>query len=93
MANTKEIDQVVRVLKSAAPKTEQEGMTLGPESYLSAEDNLKILERVGSPVLKVYYDVGNSTDKGRDVLKEIPRLGKLICEFHFKDANFRLGQG
>jgi sugar phosphate isomerase/epimerase len=68
-------------------------MILGLESYLSAEDNLKILERVGSPAVKVYYDVGNSTDKGRDVLKEIPLLGKLICEFHFKDANFRLGQG
>jgi sugar phosphate isomerase/epimerase len=60
---------------------------------LSAEDNLKILERVGSPALKVYYDVGNSTDKGRDVLKEIPLLGKEICEFHFKDANHMLGQG
>jgi len=93
MANTKEIDQVVRVLKGAARKAEKEGMTLGLESYLSAEDNLKILERVGSPALKVYYDVGNSTDKGRDVLREIPLLGKLICEFHFKDANFRLGQG
>ena len=93
MGSTKEIDQVVRVLKGAAPKAEKEGMTLGLESYLSAEDNLKILERVGSPALKVYYDVGNSTDKGRDVLKEIPLLGKLICEFHFKDANFRLGQG
>jgi sugar phosphate isomerase/epimerase len=68
-------------------------MILGLESYLSAEDSLKILERVGSPAVKVYYDVGNSTDKGRDVLREIPLLGKLICEFHFKDANFRLGQG
>jgi sugar phosphate isomerase/epimerase len=93
MANTKEIDQVVRVLKGAAPKAEKEGIILGLESYLSAEANLKILERVGSPALRVYYDVGNSTDKGRDVLKEIPLLGKLICEFHFKDGNFRLGQG
>ena len=93
MANTKEIDQVVKVLKSAAPKAEKEGMILGLESYLSAEDNLKILERVGSPALQVYYDVGNSTDKGRDVLKEIPLLGKLICEFHFKDGNFMLGRG
>jgi L-ribulose-5-phosphate 3-epimerase len=93
MANTKEIDHLVGVLKSAAPKAEKEGMILGLESYLSAEDNLKILDRVGSPALKVYYDVGNSTDKGRDVLKEIPLLGKLICEFHFKDANYRLGQG
>ncbi len=93
MANTEEIDQVVRVLKGACSKAEKKGMILGLESYLSAEDNLKILERVDSPALKVYYDVGNSTDKGRDVLREIPLLGKLICEFHFKDANFRLGQG
>ncbi len=93
MAKTAEIDQVVRVLKGAAAKAEELGMLVGLESYLSAEDNLKVLERVGSPALRVYYDVGNSTDKGRDVLREIPLLGKLICELHFKDANFRLGQG
>jgi L-ribulose-5-phosphate 3-epimerase len=93
MANTKEIDQVVRVLKDTAPKAEKEGMILGLESYLSAEDNLKILERVGSPALKVYYDVGNSTDKGRDAIEEILLLGKRICEFHFKDGTFRLGRG
>jgi L-ribulose-5-phosphate 3-epimerase len=93
MSNPKEIDHLVGVLRSAAPKAEKEGIVLGLESYLSAEDNLKIIDRVGSPMLKVYYDVGNSTDKGRDVLKEIPLLGKQICEFHFKDGNFMLGHG
>jgi sugar phosphate isomerase/epimerase len=93
MAKTGEIDHLVKVLKDVCPKAENERITIGLESYLSAEDNLKILDRVGSPALKVYYDVGNSTDKGRDVLKEIPMLGKLICEFHFKDGNFMLGQG
>jgi sugar phosphate isomerase/epimerase len=93
MANAQEIDHLVGVLKGAAPKAEKEGIILGLESYLSAEDNLTILDRVGSPALRVYYDVGNSTDKGRDVLKEIPLLGRRICEFHFKDAHFRLGRG
>jgi sugar phosphate isomerase/epimerase len=93
MAKTAEIDHLVGVLKDAAAKAEKQSIIIGLESYLSAEDNLKILERVGSPALKVYYDVGNSTDKGRDVLKEIPLLGKEICEFHFKDANHMLGQG
>ncbi len=93
MAKTREIDHLVKVLKDVCPKAEKQGVTIGLESYLSAEDNLKILDRVGSPALKVYYDVGNSTDKGRDVLKEIPMLGKLICEFHFKDGGFMLGQG
>ena len=27
------------------------------------------------------------------MLKEIPFLGKRICEFHFKDGGFMLGQG
>ena len=43
--------------------------------------------------MKVYYDVGNSTDKGRDILKEIRTLGKLICEFHAKDGDYMLGRG
>ena len=93
MANTKEIDHLVEVVKNVAPKAEREGIIIGLENYLSAEDNMKIVERIGSPAVQVYYDVGNSTDKGRDVLKEIRTLGKLICEFHAKDAGHMLGQG
>ncbi len=93
MAKTDEIDHLVKVLQEACAKAEKQAVTIGLESYLSAEDNLKLLDRVSSPALKVYYDVGNSTDKGYDVLKEIPLLGKRICEFHFKDGNFMLGQG
>lgn len=93
MSRTAEIDYLVGVLKQAAPKAEKLGIVLGLEDYLSAEDNMKIIDRVGSSAMKVYYDVGNSTDKGRDVNKEIRTLGKLICEFHAKDAGHMLGQG
>jgi sugar phosphate isomerase/epimerase len=93
MAKTAEIDHLVKVLKQSAAKAEKLGVTIGLENYLSAEDNLRIIERVGSGAVKVYYDVGNSTDKGRDVTKEIPVLGKQICEFHFKDDGYMLGQG
>lgn len=93
LSRTQEIDRLVNVLKRASAKAEKLGITIGLESYLSAEDNITILDRVGSRALKVYYDVGNSTDKGRDVLKEIPLLGDRICEFHFKDGRFPLGQG
>ena len=48
---------------------------------------------MGSPAVRVYYDVGNSTDKGRDVAEEIRSLGSLICQFHAKDGRFMLGQG
>ena len=93
MAKTKEIDHLVKVLKDCSAKAEKQGISIGLESYLSAEDNMKIIDRVGSPGLKVYYDVGNSTDKGRDIYKEIRMLGKLICEFHAKDGRHMLGQG
>ena len=93
MGNSGEIDHLVKVLKDVCLKAEKAGITIGLESYLSAEDCTKIVDRVGSPAMKIYYDVGNSTDKGRDVLREIPLLGKLICEFHFKDGDFMLGHG
>ena len=42
----------------------------------------------------VYYDVGNSTGNGFDVVKEIRWLGKdRICEFHLKDNPHYLGEG
>ncbi len=95
MSNTREIDHLVKILKDVAPRAEKEGIVIGLENYLSAKDNMKIIDRVGSPAVKVYYDVGNSTDKGYDILKEIRELGRrgLICEFHAKDGRFMLGQG
>jgi len=93
MSQTVEIDHLVKVLRDVASKAEKLGIVIGLENYLSAGDNRKIIDRVGSPTVKVYYDVGNSTDKGRDVAQEIRSLGKLICEFHAKDGQHMLGKG
>lgn len=92
MNNTAEIDVVVARLKEAAPKAEKAGVKIGLENYLSAEDNMRLIDRVGSPALAVYYDVGNSTDKGYDVYREIRLLGKLICQIHVKDGKTPLGE-
>jgi L-ribulose-5-phosphate 3-epimerase len=91
--NKTQVDRFVEAAKGVVPKAEQCGVMIGMENWLSAADHLRIIERVGSPALKVYYDVGNSTDKGRDVAKEIRMLGKHICELHAKDAGHMLGQG
>ncbi|MDY0169627.1 MAG: sugar phosphate isomerase/epimerase family protein [Thermoguttaceae bacterium] len=95
MSNTAEIDHLVGVLRDVAPSAEKAGVVIGLENYLSAADNLKLIDRVGSPALSVYYDVGNSTDKGYDILAEIRELGRkgLICQFHAKDGGHRLGGG
>jgi sugar phosphate isomerase/epimerase len=87
------IDHTVEVLKRLAPAAEKAGVIFGLENYLSAGENLDILRRVGSPAVQVYYDVGNSTDKGYDIYKEIRTLKGRVCEFHAKDAGYMLGHG
>lgn len=93
MSDAPGIDHAAKVIQEAAKKAEKQGVTIGLENWMSADDHRRMIERIGSPAVKVYYDVGNSTDRGRDVLKEIRALGPLICEFHFKDANHLLGHG
>jgi len=86
--------KTIEVLKSVADKAEQKGITLALENTLRAEENIEIVEKVGSPFVRVYYDIGNSTYNGYDVPKEIRMLGtKYIAQFHFKDGGFLLGRG
>jgi L-ribulose-5-phosphate 3-epimerase len=87
------IDRTVELLKELAPRAQKAGVILGLENYLSAEENLEILERVGSRAVQVYYDVGNSTDKGYDIYKEIRMLKGNICAMHAKDGGHMLGAG
>jgi sugar phosphate isomerase/epimerase len=87
------VDEVVRRLKTVGPKAEKAGVYLGIESWLSADQHLEILERVGSPAVRVYYDLCNSTDMGYDIAAEIRKLGSRICEFHAKENGALLGQG
>ena len=94
LTNYAEMDYVAGVLKELAPAAEKAGVTLGLEDTISAEDNVRIMERSGSAAVKVYYDVGNSTNGGFDVVKEIRWLGAArICQMHLKDNPHYLGEG
>jgi L-ribulose-5-phosphate 3-epimerase len=86
--------EVIRRLKIAAPKAEKMGITLGIESYLTAEEHLDMIQKIGSPAVKVYYDFRNAADAGNDVFKEMKLLGKdAICELHIKENGVLLGKG
>jgi sugar phosphate isomerase/epimerase len=87
-------DEVIRRLKRAAPKAEDAGVVLGIESWMNADDHLRILDAVDSPSVQVYYDVANMENQGYDIYQEIRRLGReRICEIHCKENGFLLGQG
>jgi sugar phosphate isomerase/epimerase len=87
-------NEVIRKLKVVMPKAEKMGITMGIESYLSAEEHMDIIQKVGSKNLKVYYDFRNSADAGYNVIEEIRWLGKdIICELHMKENGSLLGEG
>jgi sugar phosphate isomerase/epimerase len=89
-----EMDYVGDALRELAPEAEAAEVILGLEDTISAEDNVRIMERSRSENVLVYYDVGNSTKAGFDVVKEIRWLGKdRICQFHLKDNPHYLGEG
>jgi len=89
-----EMDYVGDALKELGPEAEKAGVILGIEDTISAEDNIRIVDRSQSKAVLVYYDVGNSTQGGFDVLKEIRWLGKnRICQIHLKDNPHYLGEG
>ncbi|HEY2015506.1 MAG TPA: sugar phosphate isomerase/epimerase family protein [Bryobacteraceae bacterium] len=89
-----EMDRVGDALREIAPEAEKSKVILGLEDTISAENNVRIMERSRSKNVLVYYDVGNSTVAGFDPVKEIRWLGKdRICQIHLKDNPNYLGEG
>jgi L-ribulose-5-phosphate 3-epimerase len=88
-----EMDYVADVLRELAPEAEKAGVILALENTCSARDNARMLERARSRAVRVYYDVGNSTNAGYDIYEEMRWLGRdRICQIHLKDKGY-LGEG
>jgi sugar phosphate isomerase/epimerase len=94
LVTTAEMDYIGDALREIAPAAVRAGVVLGLEDTISARNNVRIMERTKSPAVSVYYDVGNSTVAGFDIIEEIRWLGRdRICEVHLKDNPHFLGQG
>lgn len=59
----------------------------------SADQALAMIEAVGSPMLGVYYDVGNADYQSFDPIAEIRQLGKHIVQIHVKEIGAEMGEG
>lgn len=94
LTTIEEKEYVGDVLRELGPEAEKAGVILGLENTISAQDNVRIIDRARSKALLVYYDIGNSTKAGFNVVREIDWLGKKrICQMHFKDNPHYLGEG
>ena len=88
------MDAVIEKLKTVASKAEANGIELGLESLLSADDHLKIIEGVGSAAIQVYYDTANSNRMGYDIYEEVVQIGsERICQVHCKENGALIGEG
>ena len=67
--------EVIRRLKQVAPEAEKAGVILGIESWLNADEHLRILDAVGSPAVQVYYDVANMEKHGLRHLQRDSSIG------------------
>jgi hypothetical protein len=94
LKSVEEMDYVGDILKEIGPQAQKAGVILGLEDTISARNNVRIMERSQSTAVLTYYDVGNSTLGGFNVIDEIRWLGvERICEVHLKDNPHYLGEG
>jgi len=81
-----EYKRVISVLKELASKAGDEGVVFGLECSGSAEEQLRIIDGVNHPSVRIYYDFFNAMHFEYEPLKEISILGDAICEFHVKNG-------
>lgn len=80
--------KIVARLKEIAPAAEKAGVIIGLETALDAEGEIKLLDDVGSPAIKIYYNFANAIQTNRNLIKELLRLGKeRICQIHCTDED------
>jgi len=88
------MDAVITKLKTIIARAEDNGVVLGIESYLSADDHLKIIDSVGSKSIQVYYDTANSNKMGYNIYEEVVQIGgDRICQVHCKENGALIGTG
>ncbi len=79
---------IVARLKSVAARAEAAGVVVGIETALDARGEAALLDEVGSPAVRSYFNFANALQNGRDLDAEIRTLGKnRICQIHCTDED------
>jgi len=80
--------QVVERLKLVGALAEKAGVIIGVETELDASEQIKLLDEVGSPAIKIYYNLASAIRHQRDYVKELRQLGKdRVCQIHCSNTD------
>jgi hexulose-6-phosphate isomerase len=80
-----EAESLVSILHGALPRVEDAGVELHLETDLAPTDLVALLERIGHPLVRANYDIGNSASLGHDPREELPGLRPWLGSVHVKD--------
>ena len=74
---------IVTRLKLAGRMAQEYGVVVGIETALDAAGEARLLDEVGSPAVKSYFNISNALQNDRDVSAEIRKLGRnRIVQIH-----------
>jgi sugar phosphate isomerase/epimerase len=79
------VDRLVDQIRALVPRAESRGVTIGIECSLPAPKLAKLLDRLNSPSVKAYWDMGNTVSLGRDPVQELKVLGRRVAQVHVKE--------
>ncbi len=93
-----QVDGLLTVLKDTVGAAETAGIELHLETDLPPAALAGVLDRVGHPLVRANYDIGNAASLGHDPTGELPLLGASLGSVHVKDrvrggGTVPLGQG
>lgn len=81
-------DSIVAKLKVAGIKAKAAGVVIGIETSLDATGELELLKEIGSPGIKIYFNMANALQNNRDVCSELTILGtENICQILFSNKD------
>ncbi len=76
-------EAVVDRLKQVAAYAEEAGVIIAIETALDAQGEVELLKEIGSPAIKISFNLSHPLSEGRDVSEELKILGKdNIAQIH-----------
>jgi sugar phosphate isomerase/epimerase len=69
-------DSVVARLREAGRMAEAAGVAIAIETALPAKEDVRLLKDIGSPAIRICFNLSNPLKEGRNPLAEIKTLGR-----------------